>query len=242
MQAYDIALPENLIERYHVHALGRHGVFAVGDHLHPKCRGDFRYLRADISKADQSHCFSCQLGQRGFPVTEIGRSSPFACKYALAVRFHAVHDRQQQCESLLRHRSRTVGFHIGDGNALFSGCFNIDVIETRRHYPDILHIRQLRQRFSGKHNLIHQQYFRLTGPLHNLLPGRTVIDSYVAQFFNRCPVLITRVQSISVENYDVHALLFKCFSKMILYTAFWTDWYHRRILKSFLRYCSPRFR
>ena len=122
-------------EIFTVRLIGR--MSSVAHQFHAESRSEITHFLPDIPEPDDAHDLSCEFNQWKIPKTEIRRSGPFAGSYGITVLLHMETELQQQAESHLHNRVRTITRYVGNHNLILlrririndikSGCRNSDV-------------------------------------------------------------------------------------------------------------------
>ena len=200
MQAHDIALPKQLVERYGTHPFGklRLRFGSIGCHLHPETECNGRSRRSGMAETYHPDCLAREFEKRIVPETKVPVAHPASGMYLFGMVLHLHRDVQNMCKGELRHRSGTVGGNVRHDDSAVAGGLQVDIVVAGGEDADVFEFRERRYRLRRQPRLIRQQYLGIFGALQHFAGFRKIINRTVAQRLDAVERQVARIHRIAV--------------------------------------------
>lgn len=118
--------------------------------------------------------------------------------HRLGMVLHLLGDVQDMGKNHLRYRIGAIRRYIGNDNAAFAGCIDINDVISGSHHSDIFQLWQCSHHFGCNDNLIGQHHLGIGGTFKYFFRSSTVVNDTFAQSLQFIPGKVSRIGGIAV--------------------------------------------
>lgn len=179
----------------------------VGEDVHFESGSEFRRALANASETDDSQGLAGEFGEMGvFPETEVLAVLPFAGEGHLAVLGRFFEEIEYQGKNELRDGVGAVDGDIRDGDAVLLGVSGVDDVVAGGEDGNEFQSGQLSQSVCTQRALVGEDDVGVFGTLDDLVNWGAWVNGEFTEFFNFSPRVVAGVESVAIEDYNVHGL------------------------------------